>query len=103
MGLPAWVLGWPGEPAPAPLSATAVTAGSTAWQADVSLCELLSEGYPSCQPLSPAGSGEDYYRLSLPWEFACKTPMLSSNCIDLMLSDAKMHSLSCSEVSSILF
>lgn len=29
--------------------------------------------------------------------------MLSSNCIDLMLSDAKMHSLSCSEASSILF
>lgn len=47
--------------------------------------------------LSPLGSG------SLPWEFACKTPMLSSNCIDLMLSDAKMHSLSCSEASSILF
>lgn len=40
---------------------------------------------------------------SLPWELACKTPMLSSNCIDLMLSDAKMHSLSCSEASSILF
>lgn len=39
----------------------------------------------------------------LPWELACKTPMLSSNCIDLMLSDAKMHSLSCSEASSILF
>lgn len=40
---------------------------------------------------------------SLPWELACRTPMLSSNCIDLMLSDAKMHSLSCSEASSILF
>lgn len=40
---------------------------------------------------------------SLPWELACKTPMLSSNCMDLMLSDAKMHSLSCSDASSILF
>lgn len=87
--LPLWVpQQWPWVPLP----------GRPIWTS-----ELLSEWYPSCQPLSPAGTGEDYYRLSLPWEFACKTPMLSSNCIDLMLSDAKMHSLSCSEVSSILF
>lgn len=85
------------------MKAAAATAGFTTRQADVSLFELLSQGYPSCQPLSPVGTAEKYYRLSLPWELACKTPMLSSNCIDLMLSDAKMHSLSCSEVSSILF
>lgn len=78
----------------APLLAIVATTGFTARQADVSLFELLSEGYPSCQPLSPIGTAEKYYRLSLPWELACKTPMLSSNCIDLMLSDAKMHSLS---------
>lgn len=78
----------------APLEAIVATTGFIARQADVSLFELLSEGYPSCQPLSPIGTAEKYYRLSLPWELACKTPMLSSNCIDLMLSDAKMHSLS---------
>ena len=96
-------LGWQEEAGDVPLKAAAATAGFTTRQADVSLFELLSEGYPSCQALSPVGTAEKYYRLSLPWELACKTPMLSSNCIDLMLSDAKMHSLSCSEVSSILF
>lgn len=103
MHLQACILGWWEEAAGAPFNTIAMTTSSTARQADASPFELLSEGYPSCQPLSPVGTGEDYYRLSLPWELACKTPMLSSNCIDLMLSDAKMHSLSCSEVSSILF
>lgn len=101
--LQACTLGRWEEAAGAPLNTIAMTTSSTARQADASPFELLSEGYPSCQPLSPVGTGEEYYRLSLPWELACKTPMLSSNCIDLMLSDAKMHSLSCSEVSSILF